>query len=276
MAVATVGDDAIFAGGLGPTSPSSAMDIYNTSTGQWYTDSLTQASQTISVATAGTKAIFAEGYSDNGPSNVVDIYDASTGLSSLTTVLSAGFTDSYVYASTTTDSATVNWGDGTTSTGTVVSADPNFTITASHIYATNASHVVYVTMADSLGTATTIGTTYTGGLELDSQGNLLSFVGSTFTTIDTNVKTYLPDNNGPIPMLFTLHTDGSLWVPGSPSSFDQNVASILVGPDGTLYASSRREQRARRSSEMSSAWLRTGMEISTGWTPTTRSTSLCH
>ena len=156
------------------------------------------------------------------------------------TVLTAGFSDpNPYYASLSTESATINWGDGTTSTGTVASTGGgNFTITGSHIYATNASRVVSATIVDSLGSATTVGATYSGGLLLDGSGNLLNQNGTTSSTVDTGVKSFVVDEQDPTPTVFTLHADGSLWeIAGSnlPQQIDSGVVSIRIGPDGTLY-----------------------------------------
>jgi Ca2+-binding RTX toxin-like protein len=239
IAAATVGNDAIFAGGGAPGT-SNAVDIFDAGAVKWSTAALSQAGANLSVATVGTQAIFAGLSAASGPSSTVDIYNANTGFSDTTSVLNAEFYDSLSYASASAEAATINWGDGTTSTGTIsYSGSGNFSITSSHIYATNTSHTISLTISDSFnspGAAATLGTNYSGGLQLDNQGNLLSFNVTASTTVDTDVRSYLADNNTSFPMLITLHTDGSLWVVGASSSFDESVEAMLLRPDGTLDA----------------------------------------
>jgi hypothetical protein len=70
---------AMFAGGFNGSTLSNAVDIYDASTGNWSTASLSQARNYLTATTVGTKAIFAGGQGDSGLSDVADIYDASTG-----------------------------------------------------------------------------------------------------------------------------------------------------------------------------------------------------
>ncbi len=87
MAAVSIGSDAIFAGGLynnyaSDGGYSSAVQIYNTSTGLWSTAALSQARETSGLAVGNTAIFAGGGYYSNGwvASNVVDIYNASTGL----------------------------------------------------------------------------------------------------------------------------------------------------------------------------------------------------
>ena len=80
MAAVTVGNEAIFAGGEANSGASNVVDIYNSSTGQWSTATLSVPRGYLAATVVGTKAIFAGGRTNSGdPSNVVDIYDSSTG-----------------------------------------------------------------------------------------------------------------------------------------------------------------------------------------------------
>ncbi len=171
-----------------------------------------------------------------------------------TTVLTAGFTDTNPNATVGTESATINWGDGTVSAGTIASPSSGyFTISASHIYATDATRVVYVTIVDSLGAATVVGTDYTGGLVWQSNGNLVDDDdGSLSPPLDTNVATasyvvYNPSSSmlSVEPFIVTLHSDSAQTLgfigepstgPLSPAQFDSGVQTIQLGTDGTLYA----------------------------------------
>jgi hypothetical protein len=171
------------------------------------------------------------------------INSISTASGSPTTVLTAGFTDANPHATSSSESAMIDWGDGTTSAGRIaISSSGNFTITASHIYATDASRIVVVTIVDSLGTGISVGSSYTGGLQLDGLGNLLNYDGTTPSTVDKGVDTtklapYFVDAQDPTPTVFDIHTDGGLWaLAGStPKQIDSGVQSILLGPDGTLF-----------------------------------------
>ena len=100
LAATTVGDLAIFAGGADSTyygaasNASDAVDIYNASTGQWSTTSLSEARGYVAATTVGGDAIFAGGETHmndvviNGnylpgtgsyaASDVVDIYNSNT------------------------------------------------------------------------------------------------------------------------------------------------------------------------------------------------------
>ncbi len=153
-------------------------------------------------------------------------------------VLSAGFTDANPQASAATEGATIAWGDGTTSTGTVASSGGGiFTISASHVYAANATHPIVVTMIDSFGAATSVGTTFTGGLVLDASGNLQVYSSaSAFTTIDTGVSRYVVRSLDAT--AFDLHMSGALCVfasAGVKLQYPGIYASIALGPDGNLY-----------------------------------------
>jgi hypothetical protein len=107
MTTASVGEKAIFAGGLAWTSASGdgpasdAIDIYNARTGQWSTATLSQPRVGMVSAVVGGKAILAGGRNfATGASSAVDIYDSATGLWS-TSTLPAGtdLEQSFGYAS---------------------------------------------------------------------------------------------------------------------------------------------------------------------------------
>jgi hypothetical protein len=181
---------------------------------------------------------------DDFPLVSAAINGITAALGSPVEVLTASFADTNPTASLSNESATINWGDGSTTTGTVASSgEGNFTVAGSHVYAkyypTNLSPVVYVTFVDSLGTATVVGTDFSGGLKVDGQGDLLNFTDGNPSTIDTGVESYLVDAQDPTTTVFTQHTNGSLWaIVGSnaPQQIDSGVHSMELGPDGTLYS----------------------------------------
>ena len=77
----------------------------------------------------------------------------------------------------TTDTATIAWGDGTTSAGT---AAPNnsggYTVTGSHAYAEEGNVTVRVTVTGSSGSATALGTASVADSSLSSSGYTVSAV----------------------------------------------------------------------------------------------------
>ena len=154
-------------------------------------------------------------------------------------VLAATFTDLYPGIAAGTDTATLNWGDGTTSTGTITSSGgSNFTVSASHVYAVDLTWIISLSLIDPNGSATSIGQSFTGGLALDGVGNLKNYSSaSASTTVDTGVSSYVVRNADGV--TFALHTSGSLWaIPsiGSKTQADGGDQSIALGPDGRLYA----------------------------------------
>ncbi len=85
-----------------------------------------------------------------------------TGSTELSGVQTASFTDTYANSSVFDFTATINWGDGTTSTGTVTQpagAGTPFLVTGSHTYALFGSYTVATTLSDDApGTATATAT----------------------------------------------------------------------------------------------------------------------
>ncbi|HEX6882281.1 MAG TPA: hypothetical protein VF530_02810 [Planctomycetota bacterium] len=81
MAAASVGNLALFAGGIDATSPLATVDIYDDSTGTWSTATLSQARhlEQYAAATAGGRVFFGGGAVDPTPtlSDVVDVFDSA-------------------------------------------------------------------------------------------------------------------------------------------------------------------------------------------------------
>jgi hypothetical protein len=176
---------------------------------------------------------------DDVPLTNVAISSLTAAPGSASIVLTARFTDANPWATTSTVSATINWGDGTTSTGTITSDNPlglggNFTITARHVFATNGTRPVVVTILDTRGAAATVGATFTGGLQLVG-GNLDLYLGPTPTVLDSGVSSF--QVRAADATVFTLHADGSLFAISGSSrqQVDGSVRTILLGPDGKLY-----------------------------------------
>ncbi len=136
--------------------------------------------------------------------------------------------------------ATIDWGDGTTSAGTIgYAGGSTLTVAASHVYAASGTRSVNLMVFDNAGgsmAATSIAAPDTGGLTL-SAGTLSSFSGATATTLDSGVTAYLVRNADAT--VFSLHADGSLWTiagSGAKQQVDTSVQSIMLAPDNTLFA----------------------------------------
>ncbi|HZP68219.1 MAG TPA: hypothetical protein VFB32_18090, partial [Rudaea sp.] len=79
-------------------------------------------------------------------------FNATTGSPFTGTV--ATFTDTATAAVASNFTATIDWGDGTTSTGTVVGGSGSFQVSGTHTYAAPGQYAVNVTISDPGGTAT--------------------------------------------------------------------------------------------------------------------------
>jgi len=86
-------------------------------------------------------------------------FSATEGRSSSGTV--ATFTDPDTSAVATDYSASINWGDGSTSTGTISGGGGSFTVTGSHTYAEEGSHTITATVTDLTSTSNTATATST-------------------------------------------------------------------------------------------------------------------
>jgi Ca2+-binding RTX toxin-like protein len=176
---------------------------------------------------------------DDVPPTNVTVNGVTVASGSPFAVLSASFTDANPNASLSTESAWITWGDGTSSAGTIASSSTdNYTLSASHIFATNATYPISLTVIDSLGAATTASTTFSGGLAV-SNGALDNYAGTTPTVVDSGdsgVESYVV--RAADATVFSLHNNGDLFAfSGSGSKqVDASVQSIYVGPDATLYA----------------------------------------
>ena len=82
---------------------------------------------------------------------------ATAGLAFTGTV--ASFTDTYLATAAGDLAATITWGDGTTSAGTVTGGNGSFSVAGSHAYAATGSDAVSVVLSDVHGTATATATT---------------------------------------------------------------------------------------------------------------------
>lgn len=91
ITAASIGNKVIFAGGLSKNAPSNfsfsdRIDIYDVSTNQWTTATLSEARSTMKAAVVGDKLLLAGGVKSHEFSDKVDIYDASAGTWSVATL----------------------------------------------------------------------------------------------------------------------------------------------------------------------------------------------
>ncbi|GAB4055113.1 hypothetical protein GCM10028810_66030 [Spirosoma litoris] len=76
LGAVSIGNKALFAGGLLDTGRSNQVSIYNVDTNQWTTATLSEARYDLAATQLGNKAFFAGGADGSG---ALDIYDALTG-----------------------------------------------------------------------------------------------------------------------------------------------------------------------------------------------------
>lgn len=152
--------------------------------------------------------------------------------------LSAPFTDKNVGASIGTDVATINWGDGSTSSGVVTGGvSGNFNVTGNHIYAANNTYQITVSLVDPTGGSASQSTTYTGGLALEINGDLVNYYnGSGSSPVDNGVQSFLVRNADST--IFSLHAGGGVLdatTASSETKIDSNVESIFLSAVGYVY-----------------------------------------
>ncbi len=72
-------------------------------------------------------------------------------------VVAAAFTDAYPYQSASDYTATINWGDGTTTAGVVNGSEGSYSVAGSHTYVWPTTYTIAVTVSDAGGSATFYG-----------------------------------------------------------------------------------------------------------------------
>jgi hypothetical protein len=92
-------------------------------------------------------------------SGTASVTAGTEGVSS--SILSASFTDANPGSTASDFTATINWGDGQTSTGTVTGSAGSYSISAAHLYAEDGSYPINIAVTDDGGSTTTLSTTAT-------------------------------------------------------------------------------------------------------------------
>lgn len=113
----------------------------------------------------------------------------------------ATFTDSFTGTPASGFLATIDWGDGTTSSGQVAGANGTFTVSGSHAYQTEGSSPITVTVSDDGGTASATAST-------------------TAAVADGDVFT---------PTAITLGTTAGVAFSGQVAVFNDNIVSTVAG-----------------------------------------------
>src|SRR5262249_10188963 len=123
----------------------------------------------------------------------------------LNNVTLATFTDSN--AATNDFVATVDWGDGTTTTETVVGSGGSFSVTGSHTYAQNGQDLITVSISGDAGNvaATTTTTAFIGLAPV--AGSTINATEGTAVATNTQVATFTDSNASDTVASFTASID---------------------------------------------------------------------
>ncbi|HJT33147.1 MAG TPA: TIGR03118 family protein [Pirellulales bacterium] len=205
----------------------------------------------------------------NASASVKDAALTATGVpvslqqgTTLSNVAVATFTDAGGAEPDANYSATINWGDGTTTAGTVAGSGNTFTVTGSHTYAADGAHPISVNVKDEGGATATATTTATAGY---LQVNLVSDQPGTALVTDPNLVNpwgvafsptspfWVSDNGADVATIYSGDVNGSPFskaglvvsIPGgAPTGQVANTTSDFVvgsgsasGPAAFIFAS---------------------------------------
>jgi hypothetical protein len=200
------------------------------------TDSATIApSGTVTVA--DTDNLSASGTTIHGDPNAA-----------LTNVTVATFSDSNTVNVAGDFTATIDWGDGTTTTGTVSGSGGSFSVTGSHTYTQNGNETINVNVSEepdngqAIAFASTTSTALIGLAPVS--GSTLNTTEGTAVPAGTQVATFTDSNNTDTPLSFTASIDwgdgtttagtvvgalGSFTVFAGPHTYaDENIAPVAT------------------------------------------------
>ena len=128
-------------------------------------------------ATASSTANVADAALTAGTLTLVDGVEGTSSTSA-----SFSFTDGNATATAADFTATIDWGDGTTSTGTVAGGGGSFTVTGNHQYAEEGSYTVSVNVIDDGGSsASASGTAKVADAALTAACSMSAFSGQSFS-----------------------------------------------------------------------------------------------
>jgi hypothetical protein len=172
---------------------------------------------TGSVAVAEADVLTPQGTTINGSPN-----------QALSNVVVATFTDTNTANAASDFTATVDWGDGTTTPGTVSGSGGTFSVAGTHTYATDGHDTIKVSLTDDApGTATATATS-AANIGLAGQVVLTSATERVALASNTVVATYVDSNGGDTAGSFTATIN---WGDGTTS------AGTVSGGAGTFTVS---------------------------------------
>src|SRR5262249_24069755 len=143
----------------------------------------------------------------------------------ITNVPVASFTTTYTGNVAGDFVATINWGDGTTSAGTISGSGGNFVVTGTHTYTSGGNDTFVVTGLDDPPRTPGIPGTGTATINFSGQMVLGSQTEHVPIPINTTVATFSDNNLGDVAASFTAQID---WGDGSTSP------GIIVGSSGSF------------------------------------------
>jgi FG-GAP-like repeat len=146
----------------------------------------------------------------------------------LTNVQLATFTDTYTGQVASDLAATIDWGDGTTSAGTIAGGSGSFTVNGTHTYTAGGSDTFKVTVTDDLPGTATASATGTATVNLAGHMALTNATEGTALANNTSVATFSDSNGGDTPASFTATIE---WGDGTTS------AGTVSGGAGTFTVS---------------------------------------
>jgi hypothetical protein len=189
-------------------------------------------------ATAGISAAIA----DSALTAQGTSFSSAEGTAFLGTV--ASFTDADPNGAPGDYTATINWGDGQTSTGTITSGPAgNFLVSGNHAYMEEGSYTVSVAIADAGGASTTAGSSAAvADAALTAQGTSISgteaaaFSGTVATFTDADPNGALGDYSATINWgdgqtstgTIAIGTGGAFAVSGSHSYLEEGIFGVSV------------------------------------------------
>src|SRR5262249_19932756 len=170
---------------------------------------------TVTVGDADTFAVTADNFGGN-PGVAINNIQVAT------------FTDTFAGQVASDLDATINWGDGTTSAGTVSGGSGSFTVLGSHTYATGGSYTFNVSVADDPPGIAAANANGTATINLAGQMGLTSATEGTAVPNGTPVASFSDSNGGDTAASFTATIE---WGDGTTS------AGTVSGGAGTFTVS---------------------------------------
>jgi FG-GAP-like repeat len=186
---------------------------------------ITRTTDNATIAPSGTVTVFDTDNFENGSGTTIH-GDPNV---ALTNVTLATFTDTNTQNVAGDFVATVDWGDGTTTTGTISGSAGSFTVTGSHTYTQNGQDQIVVNVAedssDGQGTASIVVTSTALIGIAPTSGAAITATEGTAVPANTQVATFSDSNLTDTAVSFTASID---WGDGT------TTAGTVVGAAGSF------------------------------------------